>query len=51
MTRRKFVLLIPIQYVAMSRICTEVDLGPGCSRIKHLSLHAQLLVREAVLLA
>jgi len=45
------VLFIPIQYVAMSRICTEVGLSPGCSRIKHLSLHVQLLVKEAMLLA
>lgn len=44
-------LLIPIHIVAMSRIWTEAGLGPGCSRIKHLSLHRQLLVKEAMLLA
>lgn len=34
----------------MSEICTEAGLGPGCSRIKHLSQHSQTLVKEAMLL-
>lgn len=48
---KKFMLLISIPLIAMSRIWTEVGLGPGCRRIKHLSLHRQLLVKEAMLLA
>lgn len=49
--RKKFVLLISLHLVAVSRIWTEFGLGPGCSRVKHLSLHRQLLVKEAILLA
>lgn len=35
----------------MSKIYTEAGLDPGCSRIKHLALHTQTLVKEAMLFA